>query len=143
MKRRYKLGIILILVTALAAVRGFSEVLFYDPLIDFFKYEYLYNDLPNIEMRSLIFNVFLRYLINSIISLLIIYVVYLKKEWFVFSLWVYIVCFFVFLIPFYLMIVNYEQENYLLVFYVRRFLIQPILLLLLLPAFYYHKLTDN
>jgi len=31
------------------------------------------------------------------------------------------------------------ESNYNILFYVRRFLIQPLFVLLLLPAFYYHK----
>ncbi|MDH3381495.1 MAG: exosortase F system-associated protein, partial [Flavobacteriaceae bacterium] len=66
-----------------------------------------------------------------------------RKDFVYFSVWVFIIGFFVFIIPFYFFIENYEKENYLLLFYVIRFLIQPILLLLLLPAFYYQKFTDN
>ncbi|MEJ6791543.1 MAG: exosortase F system-associated protein [Lacinutrix sp.] len=34
-------------------------------------------------------------------------------------------------------VLNPKQEDYYIFFNIRRFLIQPILLLLLLPAFYY------
>ena len=37
-------------------------------------------------------------------------------------------------------VLNPKQEDYFLFFNIRRFLIQPLMLLLLLPAFYYHKL---
>lgn len=143
MKRVHRIIIIVILIGVLAAIRSFSPQLFYDPLINFYKQDYLNSLLPELNFSLLMLNVFLRYLINSVVSLIIIYVVFQKRETVFFSSWIYFGCFFVFIIPFYFFLIYYEQENYLLLFYVRRFLIQPILLLLLIPAFYYQKLTDN
>jgi len=37
----------------------------------------------------------------------------------------------------------YDAQWSMLLFYVRRFLIQPILLLVLVPAFYYQKLLSK
>jgi len=44
------------------------------------------------------------------------------------------------MIPFLYFVINPRQEDYYLFFNVRRFLIQPIIFLLLLPALYYFKL---
>lgn len=142
MKRIFKILIIIILVGFLVLIRNFSEVIFYDPLLLFYKHDYLNSTLPNFELIKLLMNITYRYLLNSIISLAIIYVIFKKKDYVYFSVWVFIIGFFLFIIPFYLLLINYEQEYYLFLFYIRRFLIQPILLLLLLPAFYYHKLSD-
>lgn len=143
MRRVFKIVLITILVGVLAIIRVFFADIFYDPLTLFYKHDYLFSYLPDFDLMKLIINIFFRYLLNSIVSLAIIYLVFLKRDIVVFSVWVFIVGFFVFIIPFYFFLLNYEQENYLLLFYIRRFLIQPILLLLLLPAFYYQKLTDS
>lgn len=143
MKRIFQILIIVILVAFLAIIRSFSAEIFYDPLILFYKHDYLSNSLPDFDIIKLSINIIYRYTLNSIVSLAIIYMLFKRKDFIYFSVWVFIIGFFVFIIPFYLFIENYEKENYLLLFYVRRFLIQPILLLLLLPAFYYQKLIDN
>jgi len=40
---------------------------------------------------------------------------------------------------FFSMLYFYEEHNNLILFYVRRFLIQPIFVILFIPAFYYQK----
>ncbi|MDP3354097.1 MAG: exosortase F system-associated protein [Flavobacteriaceae bacterium] len=143
MNRIFQIFIIVILVALLAIIRSFSVEIFYDPLILFFEQDYLNNSLPDYDLIKLSFNIIYRYSLNSIVSLAIIYILFKNKDLVYFSFWVFIIGFFVFIIPFYFFIENYQKENYLLLFYIRRFLIQPILLLLLLPAFYYHKITGN
>jgi exosortase F-associated protein len=143
MNRIFQIFTIVILVVFLAIIRRFSSEIFYDPLILFFEQDYLNNSLPDFDLLKLSFNIIYRYSLNSVVSLAIIYILFKNKDLVYFSVWVFIIGFFVFIIPFYFFIENYQKENYLLLFYIRRFLIQPILLLLLLPAFYYHKITGN
>jgi exosortase F-associated protein len=85
-------------------------------------------------------NTAFRFLLNTIISLTILYVVFQEKGIVKFSVFVYALAFLI-LFPWMVwLIANASPEsNYNILFYVRRFLIQPIILLLLLPAFYYHK----
>lgn len=143
MKKSIRIILILILIAALAFIRVFADTYFYDPLTLFFKHDYLSNPLPEINNIKLFMSVFIRYSLNAAISLLIIYVAFLKKENIVFLIWIYIISFLIFLIPFYFLLNNSQNEHHLLLFYVRRFLIQPLLLLLLLPAFYYFKTINN
>ncbi|MDO9262115.1 MAG: exosortase F system-associated protein [Flavobacteriaceae bacterium] len=143
MSRFLRIILIVILIGMLALIRKFSEAIFYDPLTPFFKHDYLVKSMPDIEFIPFFLNLFFRYLINSLVSLAIIYLAFPKRDLIIFLVWIYIVGFAIFVIPYYFIITNYTQENYLMLFYVRRFLIQPILLLLLLPAFYYQKLTDH
>ena len=51
----------------------------------------------------------------------------------------YAVLFLVLTLALVIIIKLYSPSFSILLFYVRRFLIQPILLILVLPAFYYHK----
>ena len=129
-----------ILLLFLVLVRAYENVLFYDPYLTFFKNDYLYIDSPRREIAKLVVFTTLRYLLNSIISLGILYLFFKDKSVIKFSVLVYAVAYALLLIPFLYFVINPRQEDYYFFFNIRRFLIQPILLILLLPAFYYHKL---
>ena len=124
----------------LVIIRAFEDELFYDPYLLFFKNDYLYMDSPRREVAKLVFFTSLRYLMNSILSLGIIYLIFKEKSIIKFSFLIFGIAYICFLIPFLYFVINPRQEDYYLFFNVRRFLIQPIILLLLLPALYYHKL---
>ena len=143
MSKTTKIVFIALLILLLIAVRAFLEPYFYDPLNEFFKSDYLYVSIPEINLEHLFLNIFYRYTLNAIISLSIIFLVYNNLKVFRFSFKFYIIAFVVLcIILFILLKFNYIQ-GYRLIFYVRRFLIHPIFLLILLPAFYYQKLKVN
>lgn len=143
MKKSIRIFLILILIGVLAFIRKLSDGLFYDPFTDFFKHDYLTKLLPELNYFKLGANLFFRYGLNVLVSLAIIYLVFLKKSFVIFSLWVYLIGFVVFATLYFILIINYQQDLYLFLFYCRRFLIHPLLLLLLLPAFYYFKTINN
>lgn len=120
----------------LIAVR-FYESVFYDPLQTYFKSDYLHVAMPEIQIGKLLFHLFLRYLINTALSLLIIWIAFRKKSFLVFSIYFYVIAFVLLLIAFSIVLTTHFENSYLFGFYIRRFLIQPIFVLLLLPAFYY------
>lgn len=138
-----KVVLVFLLIGVLAIIRAKGELLFYDPLIQFFKSDYLNSSLPELNYFKLFSSLFSRYILNSIISLAIIYVIFLKKDYVIFSFYVFSIGFVIFAIPYYFLIKNYINEQYLVLFYIRRILIQPVLVLLLIPAFYYFKNSDN
>ena len=129
-----------ILFVLLVLVRAFEDELFYDPYLLFFKNDYLYIDSPRREVAKLILFTSLRYFINSVLSLGVIYCFFKNKSIIKFSGLIYAMAYLCFLIPFLYFVINPKQEDYYLFFNVRRFLIQPLLLLLLFPALYYYKL---
>jgi exosortase F-associated protein len=128
------LGILLVL------IRFFEDSLFYDPYLTFFQNDYLYLDSPRREVIKLVAFTTLRYVLNSVISLGILYVVFKDKSIIKFSAIIYGIAFSVLILLFLYFIANPKQEEYYLFFNIRRFLIQPLLLILLLPAFYYNKI---
>ena len=131
---------LLVLFGLLILIRAFENELFYDPYLTFFKNDYLYIDNPRREIFKLTLFTALRYFLNSIISLGIIFNFFKEGSVVKFSALIYAAAFLI-LMPFFLyFVINPKQEDYYIFFNLRRFLIQPILLLLLLPAFYYHKL---
>lgn len=143
MKKTFRIILILLLFLMLIVIRGFIAPYFYDPLNEYFKNAYLYNGIPEIEFGTYFLHIFLRYLLNTIISLLIIYLIFNKREILNFAYKFYTVAFI--LISFFLFILlNYElTEGYMLIFYTRRFLIQPLFVFILLPAIYYQQLKVN
>lgn len=140
MDKTFNYIIISILFLLLVLIRAFEEVLFYDPYLRFFENDYLYIDSPRRELAKLLFNTTLRYVLNSLISLGIIFLVFKDKSMIKFSVIIFIVAYLLLLLPFLYFVVNPKQEDYYLFFNVRRFLIQPIIVMLLLPAFYYQRL---
>jgi len=128
------------LFTLLIFIRVFEDVLFYDPYLTFFQNDYLYIDSPRREVLKVTLFTTLRYMLNSIISLGILYVVFKDKNIIKFSTFIYVVAFIILMAIYLYFVVNPKQEDYYLFFNVRRFIIQPIILMVLLPAFYYNKL---
>ena len=130
------------LVFLLILIRFYEDLLFYDPYLTFFENDYLYIDSPRREVAKLVGFTTLRYVMNTIISLSILFLVFKDKSIIKFSVLIYGVAFFVLMLFYLYFVINPRQEDYYLFFNIRRFLIQPIFLILLLPAFYYHKLKN-
>ncbi|KAB1068796.1 exosortase F system-associated protein [Tamlana haliotis] len=142
MARAYKIVILSILFLMLILIRYFENSLFYDPYLSFFESDYLYIDSPRREVAKLVGFTTLRYVLNTMISLAIIYVISLDKSMLKLSGIIYTLAFIVLMSIYLYFVVHPRQEDYYMFFNVRRFLIQPIILILLLPAFYYHKLKN-
>ncbi len=134
--------LVFVLVVLLALIRYFEDVLFYDPYLQFFENDYLYIDSPRRETLKLVLFTTLRYVLNSVISLGILYVVFKSKSIIKFSAIIYGVAYVILLIAFLYFVINPKQEDYYLFFNIRRFLIQPLIVVLLLPAFYYNKVKS-
>ncbi len=139
MSKATKYILLAILFALLAMIRFFENELFYDPYLTFFENDYLYIDSPRREILKLTAFTTLRYIMNSVISLGILYVFFKDKNIVKFSGFVYAGAYILLLALFLYFVLNPRQEDYYLFFNIRRFLIQPIILLLLLPAFYYYK----
>lgn len=123
----------------LVLIRAFENELFYDPYLNFFQNDYLYLDSPRREVLKLTLSTTLRFTINTLISIAILYVFFKDFNVVKFSVLVYFFSYLILLGLFLYFVLNPKQEDYYLFFNIRRFLIQPLLLLLLLPAFYYHR----
>lgn len=139
LKNKKHLLFIGILVFLLVLVRFFESKLFYDPFLTFFKSEFQNQPLPEYNGFGLYSNIFFRYLVNTIVSLGIIHLLFNDLSITKFTTILYI-AFFLVLIIFFALILNFSND-YLLLFYIRRFLIQPLFLILFIPAFYYQKMN--
>ena len=142
MNKSVKYILLFVLFGLLILIRFFENELFYDPYLTFFQNDYLYIDSPRREVLKVTAFTTLRYVLNTIISLGILYVFFKDKSIIKFSVIIYTIAYILLLLIYLYFVVNPRQEDYYLFFNVRRFLIQPIILILLLPAFYYHKLKN-
>lgn len=140
MSNPFKYILLLILFGLLVLVRVFENELFYDPYLLFFQNDYLYMDFPRREILKLTLFTTLRYAINSLLSLGVIYLFFNDRNMIRFAALLFAIAYLFLLMPFLYFVINPRQEDYYLFFNVRRFLIQPIFLLIFIPAFYYYKL---
>lgn len=140
---KYRILLIIALFFALVMVRAFATTLFYDPFIQYFRNDYLYEAIPVFSGSKLLINLFFRYALNSIISLLIIYLAFQNRNFVLFSIKFYVLAFVVLTITFFIILKGELSHGYLFAFYVRRFIIHPLFVLILLPAFYYKQLTSK
>ncbi len=140
MKNILKILLIIALATLLVLIRAFEASLFYDPLLDFFKMDYKSLPLPEMDTFALQTGIALRFLMNTIISLAILWLVFFDKEVIKLSFIIYGLLFVVFFMVFSVIIFSSEETGgHFVLFYVRRFLIQPLFLLILIPAFWFQK----
>ena len=123
-------------------IRFFEDKLFYDPFLQFFKSDYQNKSLPNFDSFKLLLNLFLRYLANTLLSISIIYLLFQNKMHVKIASFLYFILFVMLIMVFSYLIFGSDKPDYLLLFYLRRFLIQPVLLLLLIPAFYFQKKAE-
>ncbi|AWA28820.1 exosortase F system-associated protein [Flavobacterium magnum] len=127
------------LVCLMAMVRIFESSLFYDPFLGYFKSEFTGRPLPEFDTIRLTFSLFFRYVLNTVISLGLIYVAFRQKRMVAFSALLYIIFFLLLMVAFFVILYAFGNNATLELFYVRRFLIQPIFVILFLAAFYYQE----
>lgn len=139
MKQIGRVLVILILTAFLMLIRFFENELFYDPLLTFFRYNHSLIPLPEFNGTLLLLHVGFRFWLNTAISLAILWFVFFEFELIRFSAIIYALFFTVLIIIYSFLIQSSEVGPHMPLDYVRRFLIQPLLLLILLPAFYFQK----
>jgi exosortase F-associated protein len=131
---------IALLLLCIIGVRLFEGKLFYDPLLAFFKDDDA-KPLPPYNSLALFLGLAFRYVLNSVFSLGIIYLVFKDRSMLKLTTVLYAV-FFAVLIAAFFLVLSADKPNVLLLFYIRRFLIQPLFLILFVPAFYYQKIMS-
>lgn len=131
--------LISICVLLLVLIRFFETQLFYDPFIGYFKSDYLLLPFPDFSFFKLIFFTLLRYILNSCFSLAIIYFFFKDVRLTKFALLLYVTLGFLLLIALTIVLIFFDEKSNFILFYIRRFLMQPLFLVLFLPAFYFQK----
>ena len=128
-----------VLILALLMVRYFQDFLFYDPLLQYFEGDYALNAFPAMDLLRHFTSILFRYGLNTIISLAIIHLLFQEKSITRLSAVIFAVLFLI-LIPIYYYFIKTEFATFFTAgFYVRRLLIQPLMLLVLAPAIWYYR----
>ncbi|RYG41405.1 MAG: exosortase F system-associated protein [Chitinophagaceae bacterium] len=135
--RFLRYGLLFCCAVGLLLVRALETRLFYDPLHDYFKSDYLTASLPEFDTVRLTVGMALRFVVNSGSSLLMIRLLFPKQK--ITWLLLLYVALFLLLIASFVLVLRFWPENRFAIFYVRRFLIQPLFLLLFVPALYYQQ----
>jgi exosortase F-associated protein len=131
---------VLLFVLLFVLIRVYEDSLFYDPFLNYFKSDFTALPLPVYDSVRLFISLLFRYGLNTALSLGLIFSLFKDVEMVKFAAILYAFFFVVLIFSLYATIYFYEEHNNLLLFYVRRFLIQPIFILLFIPGFYYQKL---
>lgn len=135
---RFKFLITIVVVLCFGAIRVFEEQLFYDPFLSYFKSNFQNLPFPETNTVHLFLSLLFRFVLNTILSLLIIYTLFQDIEIIRFSAFLYLF-FLIVLLALFFSILNFYTAGSWLLFYVRRFIIQPLFVLLFIPAFYYQR----
>ncbi|MFY1045323.1 exosortase F system-associated membrane protein [Chryseobacterium sp. GP-SGM7] len=126
-------------ICGLVGVRMLEDRIFYDPFLNYFHEADQLLAFPGFEWGKLVASHLFRFVLNLIFSCIIIHFMFRNKEWTIQGA-VLISIIFVITFPIYLYCISDQFEiGYLFSFYMRRFVIQPIILLLIIPLFYYRK----
>lgn len=128
---------------SLIAVRLFEDRLFYDPFLNYFHEADKNISFPDFEWPTLILSHLFRFLLNLFFSCLIIQFWFNNKQWTIQGALLILIVFAI-TFPIYLYCISDRFEvGYLFSFYMRRFVIQPLILLLVIPMFYYRRYTNE
>ena len=137
LNNKLNIAIGIFLIALLIAVRAFEDTLFYDPFLNYFKTNYTNLPYPIVNPIKLFLSLGFRYYLNSMISLAVLYLIFRDFKIVKFSTFLYILFGCVLMISFFFVLLKLGSENKMTLFYIRRFIIQPIFLILFIPAFYY------
>jgi len=126
-------------VLGLIGVRVMEDRLFYDPFLNYFHEADKNVSFPSFEWGRLIAGHLFRFMLNLFFSCLVIHFWFNNRQWTIQGA-ILISIIFIITFPIYLYcIYDRFETGYLFSFYMRRFVIQPLILLLIIPMFYYRK----
>jgi exosortase F-associated protein len=101
-------------------------------------------DIGSRSIDRFLINRTVRFLLNDVFAIGLIYALFKERKYVVFSLWVQLAGVVFFLIPYFILKLYLPSYNGPLISFLHRLILNPTLLLLLIPAFYYQKsLTGN
>lgn len=126
-------------VLGLVSVRILEDRIFYDPFLNYFHEANKNIPFPSFEWGKLILGYIFRFVLNLLFSCIVIHFWFKNRQWTIQGA-ILITIIFAITFPIYLYSIYDRFEiGYLFSFYMRRFVIQPLILLLIIPMFYYRK----
>jgi exosortase F-associated protein len=86
-----------------------------------------------------LFNRTIRFLLNDLFAIGLIFSLFVERKFVLFSVYVQLAGLVLFLIPYFILKIQFPAYNGPLISFLHRLILNPTLLLLLIPAFYYQK----
>ena len=130
---------IILLLIGFISIRVFENVLFYDPLLHYYKQQFQNLNIPELHNFKLTLSYTFRYFLNSVLSITLLWVLFKDSSLVNFSLFLFIILFLLLVMSFFIVLYFYGNEQKMILFYIRRFIIQPIFILIFIPGFWYQK----
>jgi exosortase F-associated protein len=93
----------------------------------------------NDPLFNFITNRSIRFLLNDFFAIGLIYAIFHQKKFVIFALWVQLAGITLVLIPYFILKTYFISYNGPLISFLHRLIMNPILVLLLIPAFYYQR----
>ena len=84
----------------------------------------------------------IRFLLNDALAIVLIYALFQERKYVVFSIWVQLFGMVLILMPYFIIKFKYPYYNGPLVSFLHRLVLNPTILLLLIPAFYYQRKSN-
>lgn len=97
--------------------------------------------LTDVPAHQFVINRLIRFIVNDAFALLLIFSIFSERKYLVFAMWVQLTGMVVFLFPYLIVKLYYPGYNGPLISFVHRLIVNPTLLLLLIPAFMLQKRT--
>lgn len=85
----------------------------------------------------------IRFLLNDFFALMLLYALFPYRSYLIFSLWIQLAGVIIILIPYFLLKIKFPLYNGPLLSFLHRLIMNPTILLLLIPAFYYQRYAEQ
>ncbi|MEP6735469.1 MAG: exosortase F system-associated protein [Chryseolinea sp.] len=90
-----------------------------------------------------LFNRTARFLFNDALTIGLIFALFPERKYVIFSIYVQIAGVILFLLPYFVLKLYYPSYNGPMISFLHRLILNPTLLMLLIPAFYYQRRGEN
>lgn len=91
------------------------------------------------SINRFLFNRTVRFLINDALAIGLIFALFAERRYVIFSIYVQIAGVILFLLPYFILKIYHPSYNGPMISFLHRLILNPTLLMLLIPAFYYQK----
>lgn len=95
--------------------------------------------LTNDPLTQFIINKSIRFFLNDLLAILLVYALFFEKKYVIVAIAVQVIGIFLLLIPYFILKINFPAYNGPLINFLHRLIMNPVLIFLLIPAFYLQK----